>query len=157
MRCLFCQLNLCDSFHKFVSSNYWVFYWLNTRCLVLLACLILHLLHLNRQSIYLPLSLSFSLSSSFLFSFSFFSLCLLGKLRNFQNFPFIFVLPRSFAFSLLLLLSLWPFWLKIYAQLNLIASNFNAKLTHTLTHMHTHTCLAIFPLFGVKIEFGFKS
>lgn len=145
MRCLFCQLNLCDSFHRFVCSNYRVFYWLNTPYLILLACLILHLLHLNRQSIYLPLSLSFSLSSSF----SFFSFCLLGKLRNFQNFPFIFVLPRSFAFSLLLLLFLWPFWLKIYAQLNLIASNFNAKLTHT--------CLAIFPLFGVKIEFGFKS
>lgn len=60
MRCLFCQLNLCDSFHRFVCSNYWVFYWLNTRCLILLACLILHLLHLNRQSIYLPLSLSLS-------------------------------------------------------------------------------------------------
>lgn len=57
MRCLFCQLNLCDSFHRFVCSNYWVFYWLNTPCLILLACLILHLLHLNRQSIYLPLSL----------------------------------------------------------------------------------------------------
>lgn len=126
MRCLFCQLNLCDSFHRFVCSNYWVFYWLNTPCLILLDCLILHLLHLNRQSIYLPLSLSLSPSRH--------PSCLLGKLRNFQNFPFIFVLPRSFAFSLLLLLSLWPFWLKIYAQLNLIASNFNAKLTHSCTH-----------------------